>query len=535
MTTATAASTANGTPSPPQNDTIDTVTATATDMAMDVPKQRAGKRKVALFVGYEGTGYRGLQIQQQTDPTIATTAATDTIDTSNTIEHCLEAAIFAAGGILPSNMGSLKKLSWSRSSRTDKSVHSLATVISMKMECSADVFELDPCGTALADAINTHLPPEIRVFGVQRVTKSFDARNECIRRLYHYYLPASVLGIEGEGTGEGGGTRPEDEEILSRLRAAWQLFDGYLPFHNFTKRKLYRQPSMLRSNWRKKGRGGGGGERQDAEQEGGAEEEMDESMLSTETETETDTTETTETETEVETDEEGGEAKAKQKAERKNNSLKLEWYDQKNESDPVTRRHFRFIDEVSIGDNIAPIAPGGPPCIRLTIKGGSFMLHQIRHMVGASIAVAVGKVPLEVVEASLTVPSRTSFPLAPASTLVLAGAEFSPFRLSWDGAAPHAAATSGDRLVLGAAGVAAQEAFAADRLLPAVSGLLEGEEWEAWRGGDLDRIRCDEEEVDAFVGKFREYRKRGEDRREERRRAEAEAEAQGKEAVMDST
>ena len=45
-----------------------------------------------------------------------------------TLEDTLEQAIFQAGGILESNMGSLEKLRWDRSSRTDKSVHSLATV-----------------------------------------------------------------------------------------------------------------------------------------------------------------------------------------------------------------------------------------------------------------------------------------------------------------------------------------------------------------------------------------------------------------------
>jgi hypothetical protein len=49
-------------------------------------------------------------------------------DSIATVEGVLETALFRAGCILESNMGALEKLGWSRSSRTDKGVHSLATV-----------------------------------------------------------------------------------------------------------------------------------------------------------------------------------------------------------------------------------------------------------------------------------------------------------------------------------------------------------------------------------------------------------------------
>jgi len=49
-------------------------------------------------------------------------------DSIATVEGVLEAALFRAGCVLESNMGALEKLGWSRSSRTDKGVHSLATV-----------------------------------------------------------------------------------------------------------------------------------------------------------------------------------------------------------------------------------------------------------------------------------------------------------------------------------------------------------------------------------------------------------------------
>ncbi len=42
----------------------------------------------------------------------------------------------------------------------------------------------------------------------------------------------------------------------------------------------------------------------------------------------------------------------------------------------------------------------------MEIKGASFMLHQIRHMIGAAIAVSHGFLSQELLVASLTAPCR---------------------------------------------------------------------------------------------------------------------------------
>ena len=45
-----------------------------------------------------------------------------------TLEAELETALHKMGGISDRNVGNLSKVKWSRSSRTDKGVHSLGTV-----------------------------------------------------------------------------------------------------------------------------------------------------------------------------------------------------------------------------------------------------------------------------------------------------------------------------------------------------------------------------------------------------------------------
>lgn len=84
-----------------------------------------------------------------------------------------------------------------------------------------------------------HLPADVRVFSVQRVSNSYNARAMCVSRAYEYHVPAAVLGLRGaaSGAGEAGAAdREHDEEVMRRLRAALTCLTGERPFHNYTKR-----------------------------------------------------------------------------------------------------------------------------------------------------------------------------------------------------------------------------------------------------------------------------------------------------------
>ncbi|KAJ9517084.1 hypothetical protein QJQ45_002593 [Haematococcus lacustris] len=203
------------------------------------PRLPGAKRACALHCAYVGTTFRGLQVIRDAP-------------VEDSIEAVLELALLQgmhlsvsfglpaarpaccgvgvqAGLIAPSNYGDLFKLKWSRSSRTDKGVHSLATVIGVKLVVQdADVvMEADKEGQGLATRINQHLPSS--VLAVQKVNKAFSARRSCITRTYEYYLPAWLLGLHGDGG-------HEDSLRMGLVRQVLASFCGTHPFHNFTVR-----------------------------------------------------------------------------------------------------------------------------------------------------------------------------------------------------------------------------------------------------------------------------------------------------------
>ncbi|KAL9948161.1 tRNA pseudouridine synthase 1 [Verticillium nonalfalfae] len=131
-------------------------------------EERRPKRKVAVMVGYSGTGYYGLQINWD----------------EKTIEGDLFKAFIAAGAISKANADDPKKSSLSRCARTDKGVHAAGNLISLKL-----IIEDDD----IVDKINAHLPDQIRVWGLQRTSNSFSAYQACDSRWYEYLLPTYCL------------------------------------------------------------------------------------------------------------------------------------------------------------------------------------------------------------------------------------------------------------------------------------------------------------------------------------------------------
>lgn len=187
---------------------VHTVSATQDWIGSGTNTTKFLKRKCALVVGYVGSNYSGLQL-----------------DEKNTalkfIEGELRDALLKVSAISEANSVSLAKIDWSRSSRTDKGVHASKVIISMKLEIPQQWLDrvddkqehrlaMEPVRfKRLVDAVNMHLPPDIRVFSCMLVNNRFNAREICRWRAYKYILPASVLTMKV--------VEPASDTLLSSL------------------------------------------------------------------------------------------------------------------------------------------------------------------------------------------------------------------------------------------------------------------------------------------------------------------------------
>lgn len=131
-------------------------------------EERRPKKKVAVLMGYSGTGYFGMQLNEN----------------QKTIEGDLFAAMVAAGAISKANAEDPKKSSFVRCARTDKGVHAAGNVVSLKM-----IIE-DP---DIVEKINEKLSPQIRIWGVETTTSGFNCYQLVDSRVYEYLMPSYCL------------------------------------------------------------------------------------------------------------------------------------------------------------------------------------------------------------------------------------------------------------------------------------------------------------------------------------------------------
>ncbi|CAI1994509.1 hypothetical protein SEUBUCD650_0G02070 [Saccharomyces eubayanus] len=310
-------------------------------------KRRPSKHKVAMLVGYRGGGYYGMQYNPP----------------HKTIEGEILAKLFDVGAISEHNSTSPKKNSFMAAARTDKGVHAVVNLLSLKISLQQDTVA----------RLNAALPPEIRVWGIQPTNKKFNARSACDSRWYEYLIPDFVLvgppqgsalhqnvggcycddGSQDVWDAFGGqvrdrfGAQPDEDEPLTRdyvdllstalggyrpprakllsLEAAMQQYVGTHNFHNFTTGKLAADPSAK-----------------------------------------------------------------------------------------------RYIKEVVV-------APAAPQWTSVRIHGQSFMLHQIRRMVALAVLVARCQLPPSVVRDHLVAATRKHIPRAPAAGLLLEGPVFAQY------------------------------------------------------------------------------------------------------------
>lgn len=124
---------------------------------------------------------------------------------AKTIESDLEEALFHSGAVSEQDRNNPKRYDWARSARTDKGVSAVGQVVSGR-------FYIDPPG--LVERLNSNLFPQIRIFGYKRTTASFNAKKFCDRRRYVYLIPAFALDPS---------SHPDRESVLASLGSENEL------------------------------------------------------------------------------------------------------------------------------------------------------------------------------------------------------------------------------------------------------------------------------------------------------------------------
>lgn len=184
---------------------------------LEAGEERVRRKKCVLLISYSGVKYSGMQKNPG----------------ANTIEEELLKAMLKQKWITQAAYELPQIQMFQRAARTDKGVSACRQIVSVKIPENVDL-----------DAINADLPEDIKIFGVQRVTKSFNSKENCDARTYSYTLPTYALSRKDETFDEKSfRLSPERLEELNKILS---LYEGTKNYHNFTIRKEANDPSNRR-------------------------------------------------------------------------------------------------------------------------------------------------------------------------------------------------------------------------------------------------------------------------------------------------
>uniref|UniRef100_A0A2P2PIA8 tRNA pseudouridine synthase n=1 Tax=Rhizophora mucronata TaxID=61149 RepID=A0A2P2PIA8_RHIMU len=406
------------------DDEEDATAATAagdSNTTTDTKKQRYKRRKIAIFLAYCGVGYQGMQKNPG----------------ARTIEGDLEEALFQSGAVPEQDRGIPKRYDWARSARTDKGVSAVGQVVSGR-------FYIDPAG--LVDRLNSNLLPSIRIFGYKRVTASFNAKKFCDRRRYVYLLPVFALDPCVHRDRES--VLASNNELVKCLECSerGRKVDGKGRGFEFeSKSNLYAEMDNGRSNNITNST--------EYIEEAADEEEQEEdtsSVVVTESKEEVDhddkrsrdTMEEVLKDTMEEDQINGGMEKGikgsgfhygEVEKERFNRILKYyvgshnfhNFTTRTKAEDPSARRYIVSFDARTT------VLIDGIEFIKCEVVGQSFMLHQIRKMIGLAVAIMRNCAPESLIETALKKDFRINLPTAPEVGLYLEECLFVSYNQKW--------------------------------------------------------------------------------------------------------
>ncbi|EST07226.1 Pseudouridine synthase I, TruA, alpha/beta domain protein [Kalmanozyma brasiliensis GHG001] len=107
-----------------------------------------------------------------------------------TIEGDIFEAFCTAGAVSADNAVNPNKVGLQRAARTDRGVHAAGNLLSLKLILQPEGLKE---GETLVDKVNSLLPEFIRIWGITRVQNGFNARQSCDSRMYEYLLPTYVF------------------------------------------------------------------------------------------------------------------------------------------------------------------------------------------------------------------------------------------------------------------------------------------------------------------------------------------------------
>ncbi|KAL1542854.1 tRNA pseudouridine(38-40) synthase [Salvia divinorum] len=387
------------------------------------------RRKVAIFFAYCGVGYQGMQKNPG----------------AKTIEGDFEEALFFAGAIPEDERGLHRRFDWARSARTDKGVSAVGQVVSGK-------FFVDPPG--FVERLNSHLSPQIRVFGYKRATPSFNAKKFCDRRRYVYLVPVFALDPS---------CHRDRESVMASLGSGKELVKcvecserGRKVFGVMGKRTfeskievdsagigsgissnngsvLVENESELKSSVEN-----GNGAAQKIEEL----EQVNEVSVNEIAEKGNDSNLRTTKEDELECEGVSCPAKIEQKSEFCYGEAEKERFNRILKSYEGTHNFHNFTTRTKAEDPAAKryilsfngktvLNIGGMDFIKCEVVGQSFMLHQIRKMIGLAVAIMRNCSPESLIEKAFEQKVNINVPMAPEVGLYLDECFFSSYNQKW--------------------------------------------------------------------------------------------------------
>eukprot|EP01022_Parablepharisma_sp_SALTPOND_P015777 TRINITY_DN2259_c0_g3_i1.p2 TRINITY_DN2259_c0_g3~~TRINITY_DN2259_c0_g3_i1.p2 ORF type:complete len:439 (+),score=51.73 TRINITY_DN2259_c0_g3_i1:145-1317(+) len=177
------------------------------------------KKKVIMIAGYNGSNFVGSQKQPAQDV--------------RTVEGEIEKTLFEQNLISKDNYGDLRKIAFTRATRTDKKVHALQNFFSLKIliNPAADFAEYK-------EKLQKALPKDIKLFALIRGSKRFNTKLCCSSREYLYYLPSFCLqplvpSVSPSYTDCYNYRIPP--ELLEKAAQICAKYKGTHKFHNYTR------------------------------------------------------------------------------------------------------------------------------------------------------------------------------------------------------------------------------------------------------------------------------------------------------------